>query len=87
MSKARAAHQRANEAAFHASPARETPSPAGPAVPPMKPRRALFWLLAAALVLLAGGMLALYFKTVYPYRYAPHAVEDDKPNPAAVGAR
>lgn len=38
-------------------------------VKPFKPRRKLFWLLAVLFALWIGGLLAIYFVTVYPTRY------------------
>jgi hypothetical protein len=57
---------------------KDQPQGAGADAPPLRPRPKLFALMAVVLVLLLAGLLTLYFKTVYPIRNLPHAVETDK---------
>ena len=41
--------------------------------PPLKPRRALVWIISGVIVLWITGLLVMYFLTVYPERHGPNA--------------
>ncbi|HZL34169.1 MAG TPA: hypothetical protein VFC78_02595 [Tepidisphaeraceae bacterium] len=91
MSKSREAHRRATLAAGKGRDDRANrAAPATPRgsddFPPLKPQRGLFIVMGLLLIALCGGLLALYFTTVYPHRHDVHAVETDYPNGAAPSA-